>query len=187
MGLPQLIQWTKTLNSNQKSALRVVSLDALLCLESFLLFLAQTPAILSAFVTFLQGAKALIDLQISLIELLILQLDIENQIINAILQPYKAFRAQLDGQLAQLPLAAFDSCPPIKTIEDFVRDGFNDFTSNTPPLNKIKSINEWIKRKEFEYAHRQSYIQKLAAKVEELKAIETMFDALIQAINAQFS
>jgi len=181
-----LERWAKSLNTNQKGFLggaKDFTKTFLLCMQAFLLFVATNPGLLSTLKTFVESLKAIIDIQISAIELLILQLDIENQIINAVFQPYEALKAGVAGQLSILPLDQFDKCPPIKSLHDSFINGFGDYATGVPPLNKIKSINAWITRKEFELTHRKTYAQKLRAKVEQLRATEGMLDALIQTIS----
>jgi len=179
-----LEKFAQSLNTNQKgflSGAKDFTKEFLLCMQAFLAFVAKNPSLFATLKTFIESLKALIELQISAIQLIILQLDIENQIVNALLQPYVALKEGISGQLAVLPLAEFKNCPPIGRLHQSLVDGFNDF-SGTGPLAKIKSINDWIKRKEFELTHRKTYADKLRAKIEQLRTTTLMLDALIEMI-----
>lgn len=180
MGLPQLKQFTKTITPP-------IAEQALICVEDFLLVLAGNPILLSQFKTLIVGLKALVDAQIASLELAVTQLNVLNQVANALIQPYEAIKQQLASELSLYPFSQFNDCVIVQEVKDQVT---KRIPSSPGPIGnlirKIRSIDAWITAKKFQILQWTAQIQSINAQIENLKQSEIIFDAIAKAIDAQF-
>jgi len=176
----------KSLSPQEKGYLDF-SLATFQCLESFLYFIAANPVLLSQFKTLLQGATAAIDAMIATVQLMIAGLDVQNQIINAIIQPFRALREQTKGQVGVFvaPFKQFERCPPILGIKNSLLNNFKSL-NKIPGSSKLRAVDNWVKTKEYQALAMRNYAQDLNKVVERMRASQKLFQTIVDTITDCF-
>jgi len=161
--------------------------------------LASNPAILTQFKTFIETTRALTVQTNGAIQLLITQLDLQIILASEFIAPFTSAISLTKGQLGAFGFDQFKSCPPAQAIRDFstkitktLKDKVADQTGEAAGktgkiVGGIKKAVEIVRMIEFEIFEKNRQIQSLKAKVNQIAAINKLFDAIIDAIDAQFS
>lgn len=182
MGLPILVAVTKKVSNQFPDAFGGYGLAVVLCAEDFLNVLAATPTVLASFRSLLLTLMTFIDLAVAAIELLVSQLDIITTVANDLIQPYLALRAQMASELNQFGFGAFPDCPLIQDVKSVI---MSQVPSN-PLMSKIRNIEGYIAQTQYELLQWQKQVAALNAQIEKLKVSKLLFQALIDAIDAQW-
>jgi hypothetical protein len=184
MGLPQLIAATKNVDPAYFGG--SVGLAAVLCIEDFLNVLAQNPIILATFKSFLQTLITFINLQVETLQLFVDTLLLQIDIITPIIQEYLVIKTQLASELSQFGISKFTACPPIL----YIQNAMTSQASGTSLLGKafqgVRSMDAYITRLQLKVIKLKNQISRINAYIAELKATTIIFQAIINAINAQY-
>ena len=167
------------------------------CLEAFLQFLAANPNIISQFLGLIQTFDALASATISTLELMVAQLNVINQVANAVMQPVKSLTSQTKGQMGLFGWDKFDNCPPVAWTKEFLVNGAYSLVKKVPapgaskgltgPVkNAVKGGKDFIKRVEYELYYRDKQIKKLQKQIETLRVYQKYLNMLTRAIQTQF-
>jgi len=159
--------------------------NSIQCIESFLLIIAKNPALIAQFRTFLFGLKVLAEAQVTAIELFVVQLETINATANALINQVRGIATQTSSQLSPFNFKAFETCPFIRELRDRATklkapsSGFKKLKNKLPTL-------AWLKRKEQEVRMRDGHIRFLRKRVDELKVLVKVWDAVLDTIDKQF-
>src|ERR1035437_2582824 len=183
MGIPYLIAGTKAITDKYPNAFGgPTGLAIVLCVEDFLNFLAATPTVLASFRALLLSLMTFVDLQVATLELLVSQLDVITTVANALIQPYRALKAQIESELNQFNFDAFQDCPIVQQV----RESILSQSPSIPGVSTIRNIDGKIMQAEYELLQWQKQVARLNAQIEKLKVSKLLFQAIIDAIDAQY-
>ena len=184
MGLPQLIAGTKNIDPAYFGG--SVGKAAVLCIEDFLNVLAQNPVILATFKNLLQTLIVFIELQVKTLQLFVNTLLLQIDIITPIIQEYQAVKAQLASELSQFGVDKFTACPPIL----YIQRAMTAQASGTSVLGKVfagvRNMDAYIMGLQFKVIKLKEQVAKINAYIAELNVTTIIFQAIIDAIDAQY-
>jgi len=145
------------------------SLIQYLCLAQFLLFIAKNPVVLNNFKALLLTITSTLSLITDAIQLVIAQLRLLNQIVDAAIQAVRGSATQLVGFNKVFPFSEFASCPAIDKVKGLLAAPVKKLASKLVPKgagNRFSTAVNTIKRWEFEIIRRKKKIELLEKKLE---------------------
>jgi hypothetical protein len=184
MGLPQLIAGTKNVDPAYFGG--AVGMAAVLCIEDFLNVLAQNPIILASFKTLLQTLITFVNLQVETLQLFVDTLLLQIDILTPLIQEYQVVKTQLASELSQFGISKFTACPPIL----YIQNAMTAQAGSTSVLGKffqnVRNMDAFITGLQFKVVKLKNQIQQINAYIAELNASTVIFQAIINAIDAQY-
>jgi len=189
MGLDILTAELQNLRKNQAAANNVgflLNIANLLCLDEFLAFLAQHITVLTAFKNMLNAMIATAAAQIALLNVVVAELEAANTILETFINIFKSALTAAQSKLQLFPFnnPNFIQCPPVQFIESAIASVLPSPSSAFAKLYKqsLADINEM----QYRLILNGKQIQQLTQKIAQLQAQVLAWQAIVNAIAAQF-
>jgi len=188
MGLDILTAQLRQLQQQNPTAANNVgwlsNIGALLCLEEFLLLLADL-GLLSEFKAALNALIALAAVQVGLLEVEVAELEATITLLETFINTFKSLLASAENKLNIFPFSnpAYLQCPPVQAIEEAMASIL------ATPSNFVKKlIPSWANINLWQYRllQAQKQLQQLNLLIASLQAQILAWQAVVNAIAAQF-
>lgn len=198
MGLDILTERLQQLRKNQPAANKVgwlLNVANYVCLDEFLTLLARNLTALAQFKNLLLGLIITASEAVTVVNLIVAQLETANNIANTFLQTFKSAK---NAAINSLHLFPFDDdvylhCPPVQAVKDFITKQIpKPNVASLLPGNakryakKYKQTVQSFKELEYQIFRNQKKIIKLKRKIEEIRIQILAWQAIVDAIGEQF-
>jgi len=198
MGLDILTERLQKIRQNQPAANKVgwlLNVANVVCLDEFLYLLAKNLTALAQFKALLNGLIITASETVSVLNLVIAQLETANQIANTFLQTFKSAANAAKNSLHLFPFddPSYLHCPPIQAVKDYITkllpmpDPASLLPGNAKKYaKKYKQAVQSFKELEYRIYRNERKIIKMKKKIEEVKVSILAWQAIVDAIGEQF-
>jgi len=198
MGLDILTERLQEIRRNQPAANKVgwlLNVANVVCLDEFLTLLSKNLSALAQFKSLLNGLIITASESVAVLNVIIAQLETANSLANTLLQSFKSAASAAVNSLHLFPFGddAYLHCPPIQAVKDYITKQLPvpDASSLLPGnakkfVKKYKQATQAFKELEYRIFRNERKIIKLKKKIAEIEVSILAWQAIVDAIGAQF-